>query len=115
MPPVPAAQTLISELNPQPEAGMNGTMVRITLTPDMFDDSGGEILHYAIIVGRDIQHNNRIESGTRKSLFEWPIMNNWAESSSYDFILAYQATPKFWNPFEGKIFKSYLLPLFWRG
>lgn len=76
--------------------------MRITLTLDMFDDSGGEILHYAIIVGRDILHNNRIESGTRKSLFEWPLMNNWAESSAYDFILVYQATPSYWNPFEGK-------------
>lgn len=77
-------------------------MVQITLTPDMFDDSGGEILYYAIIVGRDIHHNNRVESGTRKTVYDWPVVNNWAESSAYDFILAYQATPSYWDPFEGE-------------
>lgn len=100
VPPEPTIEHLVRKVNPRSVDGQNGTKAQVTLSKDMFDDSGGDVLYYAVIIGRDLSPNNIVESGTLNA-GKWPEMGKWAEASAYDFVFLYQATPPHWNPFKG--------------
>lgn len=101
MPPIPLSEQLVKKVNPRSVYGRNGTRVEVTLTKDMFDDYGGDVLYYALIVGRDVSPNHNIESGFTNIFQKWPEMGKWSEASVYDFVFPYQATPPYWSPFQG--------------
>lgn len=65
-----------------------------TFSSDLFDDSNGEILYYAIILGVYGYHEESTASTWRGTSDSWPLI------SSINETLVYQATPKMWNPFQ---------------
>lgn len=61
-----------------------------TFSNDLFDDSNGEIVYYAIIIGIYGYH----EESKADTWDTWPTIANT------NGTLVYQATPIMWNPFK---------------
>lgn len=69
-----------------------------TFSAELFDDSNGEILYYAIILGKYGQHETPTANTWRGTEDSWPLVPG-ITNDSYTF----QATPKMWNPFQQSI------------
>lgn len=76
-----------------------------TFSNDLFDDSHGEILYYAIILGLYGYHEESTASTWRGTLDSWPTISS--TNSTSNETLPFQVTPKMWNPFQESI--MYLL------
>lgn len=77
---------------------------------DLFDDSNGEILYYAIILG-SAQSNEESTFGFWNGTAEsWPTIGDNSRRRLMFLrsgVEAYQATPILWNPFKSKFKKMF--------
>lgn len=68
-----------------------------TFHENLFDDTNGDIIYYAIILGVYGFHEESKASTWRGTEDSWPLVSS---TNATDDTMPYQATPNFWNPFQ---------------
>lgn len=87
---------VITEFEPPKVEGAH--TAAYTFSDDLFDDSNGEIIYYAIILGMYGSHEESTASTWEGTSDSWPLVGNTGATAETG---PYQATPKMWNPFQG--------------
>ncbi|GJQ82876.1 hypothetical protein Trydic_g2614 [Trypoxylus dichotomus] len=71
----------------------------IILSNQMFDQTVGNIIYYAVIINEGIDNSEGLGGGFQ--FLSSP--NSWPDTGYYGDSTEYQATPKFWNPFSERV------------
>ncbi|XP_076749342.1 phosphatidylinositol phosphatase PTPRQ-like isoform X1 [Xylocopa sonorina] len=73
-----------------------------TLLLPLFDDTNGDIAYYSIIVSR-IECNTSTSIRFDTTNHTWPNIASWEEAMLQDFMVPYQATRVWWNPYPNYV------------
>ncbi|CAK9825508.1 Receptor-type tyrosine-protein phosphatase beta [Anthophora retusa] len=74
----------------------------VTLLLPLFPDTNGNVVYYSIIVSR-VEYN--MPSSTRFDITNhtWPNISSWEEAMLQDFMIPYQATRLWWDPYPNYV------------
>ena len=95
VPPEPSLPVM-SSVEPVPTY----TQADLTLYSNLFSDSSGRIVYYAILLAEDSFHVPP-QSGWIDSNTSWPLVDTWSTAYKHSPVSMYQSTPIRWDPFNG--------------
>lgn len=90
----------------QPPDVEGASTAAYTFSKDLFDDSNGDIIYYAIIMGVYGFHEESTASTWRGTEDSWPQVSS---ANATNETQPFQATPKMWNPFEESKYASFYI------